>query len=137
VFDLLHDADRLLLWGVYLFYSREGRCLYVGKSSARKFVERIPVHLCPYPKEWMNHFVKKICKKEGIACLTDAMEAARSHTLLLIAVSEKAQTKQLAALEKFFRLFAEPKYNALRRRERHNRIDLAAPLGEVLHDMQV
>lgn len=36
-------------------------------------------------------------------------------TLLRVAAGEKEQTKRLAALEKFFRLIAAPKYNALRR----------------------
>jgi hypothetical protein len=54
VYDLLRDGDRPLLWGVYFFFSHDGQCLYVGKNSARKFVDRIPVHLCLYPKERMN-----------------------------------------------------------------------------------
>jgi hypothetical protein len=132
IYDLLRDGDRPLLWGVYFFYSREGSCLYVGKNSARKFVERIPVHLCLYPKDWMNQLVQRIRDYEELVSLTDAAEAARTHTLLLMPVSQKEQTKRLAALEKFFRLFAEPKYNALPRRKRHNRIDLGAPLSEVL-----
>jgi hypothetical protein len=136
VYDLLRDGARPLLWGVYFFFSRDGRCLYVGKNSARKFIERIPVHLCLYPKDWMNHLVKRMCRDEGIGCLTDAAEAARSHTLLLMPVSEKEHTMQLAALEKFFRLFAEPKYNALRHRKHHNRIDLEEPLTAVLEYMR-
>ena len=136
VYDLLREGDRPLLWGVYFFFSREGQCLYVGKNSARTFVDRIPVHLCLYPRTWMNHLVKRLLKKEGLACLTAAAEAARSHTLLLIAVSEREQTKQLSALEKFFRLFAEPKYNPLRVRKRHKLTDLTAPLTEVLKKMR-
>lgn len=136
VYDLLRDGDRPLLWGVYFFFSRDGQCLYVGKNSARKFVERIPVHLCLHPNDWMNHLVKRMCRDDGFGCLSDAAEAARSHMLLLMPVSEKEQTKQLAALEKFFRLFAEPKYNKLRRRKRHDRVDLEAPLNEVLSSMK-
>jgi hypothetical protein len=136
IYDLLRDGDRPLLWGVYFFYSREGSCLYVGKNSSRKFVERIPVHLCLYPKDWMNHLVQRIRDYEELNSLIDAAEAARTHTLLLVPVSQKEQTKHLAALEKFFRLFAEPKYNALPRRKRHNRIDLGAPLSEVLEHLR-
>jgi hypothetical protein len=136
IYDLLRDGHRPLLWGVYFFYSREGECLYVGKNSARKFVERIPVHLCLSKTDWMNTLVRKICKHGGASCLNDAAEAARSHRLLLVAVSQKEQTKQLAALEKFFRLFAEPKYNTLKRRKRHDLIDLGAPLAEVLKHMR-
>jgi len=136
IYDLLREGDRPLLWGVYFFFSQDGECLYVGKNSARKFVERIPVHLCLHPDDWMNHFVKRIHKREGLGCLTDAAEAARGHTLLLMPVSHKEQTKRLAAVEKFFRLFAEPKYNALRRRKRHNLIDLKSPFSDVLNEMQ-
>src|SRR4051812_34326677 len=99
VYDLLREGDRPLLWGVYFFFSRDGQCLYVGKNSARKFVDRIPVHLYLYPNDWMNHLVKRMCHYEGLGCLTDAAEAARSHTLLLMPVSQKEQTKRLAALE--------------------------------------
>src|SRR6266446_6795680 len=132
IYDLLRDGDRLLRWGVYFFYSQHGECLYVGKNSTQKFVERIPIHFCLEPNTWMNHLVKKIQKHEALPCLTDASEAARGHTLLLMPVSEKEQRTWLAALEKFFRLFAAPKYNALRRRNRHNSINLDAPLLDVL-----
>ena len=74
---------------------------------------------------------KRMCRDEGLGCLADAAEAARGHTLLLMPVGQEQKT-QLAALEKFFRLFAEPKCNALPRRNRHSRIDLEAPLTEVL-----
>lgn len=136
VYDLLREGERPLFWGAYFFFSRDGQCLYVGKNSARKFVERIPVHLCLHPKDWMNHLVKRICRFESLGCLTDAAEAARTHTLLLMPISEKEQKTQLGVLEKFFRLFAEPKYNALTRRKRHSRIDLELPLLEVLAHMR-
>jgi hypothetical protein len=136
IYDLLRDGDRPLSWGVYFFYSKDGDCLYVGKNSARTFVDRIPVHLCLHPKGWMNHLVKRTRKHEKLDSLTDAAEAARTYTLLLMPISQQEQRKLLAALEKFFRLFAEPKYNALRRRKRHNRIELGAPLTEVLEDMR-
>jgi hypothetical protein len=133
IYDLLHECGRPLLWGVYFFYSREGQCLYVGKNSARKYVERIPVHLCVAEEDWMNHLVKRMRQmEEGIGCLMEAAEAARTHTLLLMPVSQK---EHITPLERFFRVFAAPKYNALPRRKRFNRIDLGAPLAEVLKDM--
>ncbi len=136
IYDLLREGDRPLLWGVYFFYSAEGRCLYVGKNSAQKFVERIPAHLSLAPTSWMNHLVKRILKYEGLGSLAEAAEAAREHRLLLMPVSRKEQTAQLAGLEKFFRLFAGPKYNSLeQRRRRYNGIDLGAQLTEVLTSM--
>jgi hypothetical protein len=135
IYDLIREGDRPLLWGVYFFFSPEGQCLYVGKNSARKFVERIPVHLSLAEEDWMNHLVKRMCRYEGLSCLADAAEAARGHTLLLMPVSQEQKT-QIAALEKFFRLFAEPKYNALPRRKRHSRIVLEASLTEVLASMR-
>jgi hypothetical protein len=136
VYDLLRDGDRPLFWGVYFFFSREGQCLYVGKSSSRMLVDRIPVHLCLYPREWKNHLLRRICKYEELDSFPDAADAASTHTLLLMAVGKKEQTEGLATLEKFFRLFAEPKYNALKRRKRHDRIDLERPLNEVLELMR-
>src|SRR5262249_10278348 len=74
VYDLLSEGDRPLLWGVYFFFSRDGQCLYVGKNSTRKFVERIPLHLCLHQKGWRNHFVKQMCHHESLGCLADAAE---------------------------------------------------------------
>jgi hypothetical protein len=136
IYDFLREGERLLRWGVYFFHSQEGECLYVGKNSTQKFVEPIPIHFCLEPNTWMTHLVKRIQKFEGLACLTDAAEAARRHTLLLMPVSQNEQRKWLAALERFFRLFAMPKYNALALRLRHKGIDLGAPLSEVLQYMQ-
>ena len=74
VYDLLRDDDRPLLWGVYFFYSQKGECLYVGKNSARKFIDRIPVHLCLSETDWMNHLVRRIRQHDG-GCLNDAETA--------------------------------------------------------------
>jgi hypothetical protein len=132
VYDLVCAGSRPLLWGVYFFYSPSGECLYVGKNAARKFVERIPVHLCLWEDDWMNHFVKRIQKYERHACLRDSADFARDHTLLLLAISAKAQRGEIAALERFFRLFTYPKYNSLPMKERHKQLNLGAPLGQLL-----
>jgi hypothetical protein len=131
IYDLLRDGDRVLRKGVYFFYSAEGQCLYIGKNSAQKFVERIPIHLCVAEDAWMNYLVKYIRRYEKLDSLTEAADAARSHTLLLMPV---AREEQIGRLEKFFRLFAEPKYNALKRRKWHNALDLEVPLGDVLQN---
>jgi hypothetical protein len=113
VYDLICEGNRALLWGVYFFFSREGECLYVGKNAARKFVERIPVHLCLWDDDWMNHLVKRIQKCGGHTSLFDAAEAAKEHTLLLLAISDKEERDVISPLEKFFRIFSSPKYNQL------------------------
>jgi hypothetical protein len=132
VYDLLREGHRPLLWGLYFFHSREGDCLYVGRTSARKFAERIPVHLCLWEKDWMNHLVRRIRKYEALCSLTDAAEMARDHTLLLMPIGQKEQIRHLAPLTQFFRLFAAPKYNALRRQQHHDTLDLGASLIDVL-----
>jgi hypothetical protein len=132
IYDLLRDGDRPLLWGVYFFYSPDRQCLYVGKNSARKFVERIPAHLSLAPTSWMSHLVKRICKHEGIGSLAEAAESARCHRLLLMPVNRREQIGEIGRLERFFRLFADPRYNSLQRRSRHSLLDLGAPLMQVL-----
>lgn len=134
IYDLLRDGDRPLVNGVYFFFSAEGRCLYVGKNSAQKFVERIPIHLSIAESSWMNYFLKRIKKFEHLPSLIEAAEAACSHTLLLMPVASK---DQVGAVEKFFRLFAAPKYNSPSARSlgRYQHLDLGAPLTELLKYM--
>ena len=132
VYDLLFGDDgRPIYKGVYLFYSSGGACLYVGKNSAQKFVERIPWHLSLSPRSWMNHLLKRTRQYEHLASLEEAAEVAREDTLLLIDVG---QHEQIRPLENFFRLFAAPRYNSYResRRKRYTAMKLGAPLIEVL-----
>jgi hypothetical protein len=135
VYDLICEGNRALLWGVYFFFNREGECLYVGKNAARKFVERIPVHLCLWDDDWMNHLVKRIQKYGGHTCLFDAAVAARDYTLLLIAISDKEEREIISPLEKFFRIFSAPKYNQLPMKERYKRLDLGLPLSQLLDEL--
>jgi transcriptional regulator with XRE-family HTH domain len=131
IYDLLREGDRHLLKGVYFFYSADGQCLYVGKNSAQKFVERIPIHLSLAENSWMNYLVKKMKRFEGYDSLQQAAEAARTHTLLLMPVGCQ---EQIASLERFFRMFGCPKYNAFspKRRGLYAGLDLGKPLTEVL-----
>jgi len=47
--------------GCYIFFDiSTNKCVYVGKSSSRPFIERIPAHLDLHPDGWMNSFLKKI-----------------------------------------------------------------------------
>jgi hypothetical protein len=69
-------------------------------------------------------------KYEKLSSLTEAAEAARTHALLLMSVPEE-EKGQIGRLEKFFRLFADPKYKALSR-SRYNGLDLGAPLLKIL-----
>lgn len=133
VYDLLRQGDRHLLWGVYIFYSGE-QCLYVGKNSAQKFVERIPAHLSLSEDSWMNHLVKRIRHHEQLDCLATAADAAREYALLLIPVGQK---EPIGPLEKFFRLFVGPKYNSFPEphRARYAHLDLDLPLTEVLRHL--
>jgi hypothetical protein len=143
IYDLLYDGDEPIYYGVYLFYSPDGRCLYVGKNSAQKFVERIPWHLSIAESSWMNHLVRYIRKHEGLESLSEAAEVASDNELLLIPFSRseyigKLEGECIGKLEKFFRLFAEPKYNTYSPRTRQkNRstIDLDIPLIEVVEQL--
>lgn len=46
--------------GVYLFYNHaEKKWWYVGKSTSRSFVERIPSHYDPRASSWMNVLTKR------------------------------------------------------------------------------
>ena len=134
VFDLLFDGAEPIYFGVYLFYSAGGECLRVGKNSSQTFVQRLPWHLSVWEHSWMNYLLTDIQKDEQIHSLRDAAEIARNHSLLLFHV-HRLQGTTISRLEKFFRVFAVPKYNAYREsyRKRYAGVDLRAPLTDVLN----
>src|SRR5262249_18793002 len=134
IYDLLRDGDRPLVNGVYFFFSAEGQCLYVGKNSAQKFVERIPIHLSVEESSWMNHLVKHMKRSEQLGSLIEAAEVARPHTFFIMPAGKK---ERIGKIENFFRLFAGPKYNPAsdNSRKRYNSLDLGTPLTELIEYM--
>jgi len=138
IYDLMFEGEKPLgaRHGVYLFFSPENECLYVGKNSAQSFIERIPWHFALWEASWMNHFLKGVRKYQGFNSLIEAADYSRNHQLLLVPVSGD-DWSSIGALEKFFRVFLKPTFNAYSDRyiSRHQHLDLSKPLREVLEVM--
>ncbi|CEM63370.1 hypothetical protein [Treponema phagedenis] len=52
--------------GVYLFLNENKEVLYVGKNSARSYIERIPAHFDVRFAAWMNSFFMDYIKAKNI-----------------------------------------------------------------------
>lgn len=135
LFDLiLENGEPTSIWhGVYLFFSEEGKCLYVGKNGSQNFIERIPWHFALDEKAWMNHLLKYLRRSKKLVSLGQAALAAKNCTLLLIPVEDK-EWGSIAPLEKFLRVFLEPEFNTYsqRYRERYRNLSLSESLANVL-----
>lgn len=140
IYDLIREGDQPSSTrnGVYLFFSPENECLYVGKNSAQAFVERIPWHFAIWEEAWMNHLLKRTKEHQGFDNLVEAADYVIDHQLLLVPMGEHDRSS-IRPLEKFFRLFLEPPLNrpyaesTVSRYRR--RLDLNKPLREVLEEV--
>jgi hypothetical protein len=117
--------------GVYVFFSENNTCLYVGKNQSQHFIERIPRHLVLNEDAWMNYLLRRLRIALNLPSLGHAALAAMECTLLLIPV-EKVEL--IVRLEKFLRLFLEPEFNkySQRYRARYRNIDLSQRLGDLV-----
>ena len=132
IIDLLYYGDKAIYNGVYVFFDAKGDFLYVGKNSAQKFVERIPWHFSTDGNSWMNHLLKRTQSHFGCADLCAAARIAEQFSLLLIPCD--GATERIPQLERFLRIFAEPRFNKLsnRVRSQYDSVDLERPLDDVL-----
>lgn len=106
IYDLIREGDEPSSTrnGVYLFFSPENSCLYVGKNSAQAFVERVPWHFAVWEESWMNHILKRTKERHALGSLIEAANYAADYQLLLIPMGSNDRSV-IKPLEKFFRLF--------------------------------
>lgn len=124
--------------GVYLFFSPNGDCVYVGKNSSQTFVERIPWHFSIWERSWGNHLVKRIRARsdewapggEDIDTLYDAAQIAVEFRVLLIPF-DPPQTDRINAFERFLRTFLEPEFNSFKS-DFSAEYDLTDDVGKIL-----
>jgi len=138
LYDLIFETKTKALksmHGVYLFFSLQNKCKYVGKCSSRHFITRIPAHLALGDEAWMNTLLKKMMGKTNGNSIMDYQKTAKETKefgLLLIPVAKK---EDIFILEKFLRLFMCPELNSYSDSftERHeNIINLNDPLRKIL-----
>jgi hypothetical protein len=131
VFDLILDKDEH--HGVYLFFSEEKKCLYVGKCGSRSFIERIPAHLVLDNEAWMNQFLKylKTSKKLTALKVKEAVPLIRNYTLLFIPVKK---WDLILPLEKTLKILLKPELNKYREgyMAKYKDLNLSESLGNLL-----
>ena len=106
--------------GIYLFFNKYHKCIYVGRSYSRSFVERIPAHFdSRYEIGWGFRGVckkikgERIREKSGFTCYDAAMELLSCYLYLINFKNNKNKEKYCKKLEKLLiYIFREhPLYN--------------------------
>ena len=95
--------------GLYLFFADNNELQYVGKSTSRSFIERIPSHFDQRHDAWFNTLPKRIMAVSKIEDYADAHTLGLSFGLVLIGVKSKATARKL---ESVLRSFLQPVLNA-------------------------
>ena len=78
--------------GLYLFFDDDNELWYVGKCTARSFIERIPSHFVPRQDAWFNTLPKKIMRVCSIGEYTVAHALGLSLRLVMIGIKSKQTT---------------------------------------------
>ena len=100
--------------GVYIIFNECDQCAYVGKTSSKGFVERIPAHFDTRESAWHNHLLKKIMREHNLDIIK-ALNMVTTFRLLTIPVdSELTQCVKLviSELENVLRSTMQPIYNS-------------------------
>ena len=94
--------------GLYLFYDTDNELWYVGKSTSRSFIERIPSHFDQRENAWFNTLPKRIMVISKIEKYNDAHAFGLSLRLVLIGIQSKETALKL---ERVLRSYLEPQLN--------------------------
>ncbi|MCY1547868.1 hypothetical protein D9M68_839480 [compost metagenome] len=95
--------------GLYFYFDDQDVLWYVGKSTSRSFIERVPSHFDQRKDAWFNTLPKRIMVVCSIAEYTDAHALGLSLRLVLVGV----RSKQTAIrLESVLRSYLQPHLNA-------------------------
>lgn len=98
--------------GLYFLFDDQLRLQYVGKSSSRSFIERIPSHLDPRPNGWFNTLPKKLMAQHPQFDYSSALEQAMAFSLVLLGMPKSCN---IQGLEVALRSHLRPALNAGRR----------------------
>ena len=95
--------------GLYFLFDDQQCLQYVGKSSSRSFIERIPSHLDPRPDGWFNTLPKKLIARSPHIDYRSALEHALGLDLVLLGVPQQPIIQRL---ETTLRSYLQPALNA-------------------------
>lgn len=87
--------------GLYFFHDGRDRWMYVGKSSSRAIIERVPAHLDIRPDAWFGTLVKKL-RGSGNRTLSSVLSDALNLKLALLVADVPVDLK--VAEDAFVRL---------------------------------
>ncbi|MDD5339154.1 MAG: hypothetical protein PHG35_07095 [Dehalococcoidales bacterium] len=99
--------------GIYIFSDPSDitNILYVGKSTSRSFIERIPAHFDPRKEAWMNALPKKVQKSDN-STYDEALFKSLNFQVLFIGIDDFYFPKGTANhVESILRSFLQPRYN--------------------------
>jgi hypothetical protein len=95
--------------GLYLFFDDQDVLWYVGKSTSRSFIERVPSHFDQRKDAWFNTLPTRIMAVCSIAEYTDAHALGLSLRLVLVGMKSK---QTAIRLESVLRSYLQPHLNA-------------------------
>jgi hypothetical protein len=94
--------------GLYLFFDDQEVLWYVGKSTSRSFIERVPSHFDQRQDAWFNTLPTRIMAMCSIAEYADAHALGLSLRLVLIGMKSK---ETAIRLESVLRSYMKPHLN--------------------------
>ena len=97
--------------GLYFFFDEDDLLQYVGKSSSRSFIERLPSHFDPRHDSWFNTLPKKLMLHAGF---TEYLAAHSRGLELKVAILGINSRGTVNALETNLRSYLQPALNAAR-----------------------
>ncbi|RZI40515.1 hypothetical protein EGT07_23015 [Herbaspirillum sp. HC18] len=95
--------------GLYLFFDDEDVLWYVGKSTSRSFIERVPSHFVQREGAWFATLPKRIMTVCSIAEYSDAHALGLSLRLVLVGMKSK---ETAIRLESVLRSYMKPYLNS-------------------------
>ena len=109
--------------GVYFIYDHDN-LIYVGMSSSRSFIERIPSHFDRRQKGWFNTLARKVFEKQPDTacnesnvyspCFDLAVKKALGYRLFILCIEHR---EDIPMIERMFRTLLEPKLNTRKKNE--------------------
>lgn len=115
--------------GLYLFFDDQEVLWYVGKSTSRSFIERVPSHFDQRKDAWFNTIPTRIMAVCSIAEYADAHALGLSLRLVLIGLKSKWAAIRL---ESALRSYMKPHLNSGKPNGQTGKEALAEYEGEII-----
>jgi hypothetical protein len=84
--------------GLYFYFNEDGVLQYIGKSSSRSFVERIPSHFDQRFDAWFNTLPKKLMERQGFTEYLAAHSRALEMNLAFLGMRSRGSVSKLETI---------------------------------------